>query len=355
MTDIASTPVTTDLNIGSTDPLISPDDLAREVPGSARALEAIVRGRNEIAAVLRGEDKRLLVITGPCSIHDEQAGLEYASRLAELSERVRDQILIVMRVYFEKPRTVLGWKGMVYDPHLDGSFAIGEGLHRARGLLLKIAEMGIPTATEFLDPIVPQYLSDLVSWAAVGARTTESQTHRQMASGLSMPVGFKNTTAGSVKIAADAIQAAQAAQAFLGIDHQGRTAVIHTTGNASSHLVLRGSDDGPNYEAAAVASALETLRKANLEPRLIVDCSHMNAAKDHTREGGVFRDVLEQRLAGNDGIVGVMLESHLFEGSQPLGDGKSLKYGVSVTDACIGWDETETLITDAQRQLGAAQ
>ncbi len=345
---------TSDLNVGATLALVSPDELARRVPLSERARETVVRGRREVQAVLRGDDPRLLVITGPCSIHDVEAGVEYARRLAALAERVADRVLLVMRVYFEKPRTVLGWKGMIYDPHLDGTFAIEEGLHLARRLLVEVNDMGIPAATEFLDPIVPQYLADLVAWAAVGARTTESQTHRQMASGLSMPVGFKNTTAGSVKIAADAILASRAAQAFLGIDHQGRTAVVQTKGNEYAHLVLRGGDDGPNYDARAVAAAQETLRAAGLAPRLLVDCSHMNAAKDHTREGGVFEDVLAQRLAGNDGIAGVMLESHLFPGAQKLGDDPStLQYGVSITDACIGWDETEALITGAHDRLAA--
>ncbi|MDO9445182.1 MAG: 3-deoxy-7-phosphoheptulonate synthase, partial [Dehalococcoidia bacterium] len=243
MTQVSSS--TSDLNVARTVRLSSPDALAARWPLSGAALETVLRYRREVRDVLRGEDGRFLVIAGPCSIHDEDAALEYADRLRELAHRVRDEILLVMRVYFEKPRTVLGWKGLIYDPHLDGSFAIEEGLERARRLLLQVNERGLPAATEFLDPIVPQYLADLVTWAAIGARTTESQTHRQMASGLSMPVGFKNTTAGSIKIAADAIQAARAAQGFLGIDHEGAAAEVYTTGNPDGHLVLRGGDDGP--------------------------------------------------------------------------------------------------------------
>ncbi|MEX2032420.1 MAG: 3-deoxy-7-phosphoheptulonate synthase, partial [Dehalococcoidia bacterium] len=250
-----SSHTTSDLHVARTVRLSSPDELAERLPLSDSARETVLRYRREVQGVLRGEDSRLLVIAGPCSIHDEEAALEYADRLRGLAERVSDEILLVMRVYFEKPRTVLGWKGLIYDPRLDGTFAIEEGLERARRLLLQINERGVPAATEFLDPIVPQYLADLVTWAAIGARTTESQTHRQMASGLSTPVGFKNTTAGSIKIAADAIQAARAPQGFLGIDHQGRAAEVYTTGNPDCHLVLRGGDDGPNYDAAAVASA----------------------------------------------------------------------------------------------------
>ena len=353
MTQVSpQTGTTSDLHVTRTVPLSTPDALAEQLPLTGRALETVLRYRREVQGILRGEDNRYLVIAGPCSIHDEAAALEYADRFAKLADEVREHVLLVMRVYFEKPRTILGWKGLVYDPNLDGSFAIEEGLHRARKLLLEVNERGIPAATEFLDPIVPQYLADLVTWAAIGARTTESQTHRQMASGLSMPVGFKNTTAGSIKIAADAIQAARAPQGFLGIDHQGRAAEVHTTGNPDSHLVLRGGEDGPNYDAAAVASAQATLEKAGLPPRLIVDCSHMNAGKDHRNEGNVFRNVLEQRVGGNAGVVGVMLESHLNAGNQSLGDDPSeLQYGVSITDPCIDWQETESVIRDAAQQL----
>jgi 3-deoxy-7-phosphoheptulonate synthase len=347
---------TADLNVKRTERLAPPEELEARIPITDRARETVIRGRQTLQAILDGEDDRLLLITGPCSIHDERAALEYAERLQRVAEAVSERIAVVMRVYFEKPRTSLGWKGLVYDPHLDGSFQMGEGLERARNLLLQVAELGIPAATEFLDPIVPQYLADLVAWAAVGARTTESQTHRQMASGLSMPVGFKNTTAGSVKIAADAIIAARAPQAFLGIDHEGRTAAVYTSGNPYCHLVLRGGEGGPNYDASAVAAAQQTLARAGLPPRLIVDCSHMNAAKDHTREGQVLREVLDQRVAGNRDLVGVMLESHLFPGSQTLGDDPTaLQYGVSITDPCIGWDETEALLMEAAERLTPAK
>ncbi len=351
MTQVSSES-TSDVHIERTVRLSTPDELASELPLTDAARDTVLRYRREVQAILRGEDSRFLVISGPCSIHDEEAGLEYAERFRELAERVSDQLLLVMRVYFEKPRTVLGWKGLIYDPNLDGTFAIEQGLHRARRFLLKVNEMGVPAATEFLDPIVPQYLTDLVTWAAIGARTTESQTHRQLAAGLSMPVGFKNTTAGSVKIAADAIVAARAAQGFLGIDREGRAAEIYTTGNPDGHLVLRGGDDGPNYDAAAVASAQALLEKAGLPPTLLVDCSHMNAGKDHRNEGTVFRNALQQHIDGNRGVAGVMLESHLNPGNQALGDDPSeLLYGISITDPCIDWAETEEILTEAAERL----
>jgi 3-deoxy-7-phosphoheptulonate synthase len=350
--DVHTSESTSDVHVTRTDRLITPDELAQQVPMTDRVRETVLRYRREVSDIINGRDSRFLVISGPCSIHDDDAALEYADRLAELAHRLRERMLIVMRTYFEKPRTVLGWKGLIYDPNLDGSFDIEEGLCRARRMLVEAGERGLPAATEFLDPIVPQYLSDLVTWAAVGARTTESQTHRQMASGLSMPVGFKNTTAGSVQIAADAIRAARAAQGFLGIDHEGRTAIVHTTGNPDGHLVLRGGADGPNYDAEAVGLAQETLRKAGLPDRLVVDCSHANAGKDHTREGDVFRNVLAQRAGGNEGVIGVMLESHINEGSQSLGDDPgALEYGVSITDPCISWVETEDLLVDAAESL----
>ena len=293
-----------------------------------------------------------MAIVGPCSIHDERAGLEYAARLAKLSARVSDRLLIVMRVYFEKPRTTLGWKGLIYDPHLDGSLDIQTGLHRARAFLIKIGEMGIPGATEFLDPIVPQYLADLVSWGAIGARTTESQTHRQMASGLSMPIGFKNSTDGNSQNAVDAVVAARAVHGFLGIDENGRASMVHTTGNPYGHLVLRGGTGGANYTAERIALAQDQLRASGLPPRVVVDCSHANSRKDHTRQSVAFRDLIAQRQAGNADILGCMLESHLFPGNQTLGDDPSeLKYGVSITDACIGWEETERLLTEASNAI----
>lgn len=341
-----------DVNVASTEPLISPVGLVEELPLTPDVEAVVLEGRRQIQAVLRGDDPRFMVITGPCSIHDEVAGIEYAERLRELQDELSDRILIVMRVYFEKPRTTVGWKGMIYDPYLNDSFDIGEGLRRARRLLLKVGEMGIYTATEFLDPIVPQYLAGLVSWAAIGARTTESQTHRQMASGLSMPVGFKNGTDGDAQIAVDAMISAQSAHAFLGIDHFGQTCIVHTNGNPYGHLVLRGGRSGPNFGADAISAAQDQLNKAGVSSKLLVDCSHGNSNKDHTLQNIALNSIIEQRVAGNDDIIGCMLESNLNAGSQSInGSLEDLEYGVSVTDACIGWDETEELLRDAYAKL----
>ena len=341
-----------DVNIASTEALISPVGLVEELPLTADVEAVVLEGRRQIQAVLRGEDSRFLVITGPCSVHDEEAGLEYAHRLKALQDEYSDRMLIVMRVYFEKPRTTVGWKGMIYDPYLNDTFDIGEGLRRARQLLLKIGEMGIYTATEFLDPIVPQYLAGLVSWAAIGARTTESQTHRQMASGLSMPVGFKNGTDGDAQIAVDAMLSAQSEHAFLGIDHFGQTCIVHTNGNPYGHLVLRGGKSGSNFGSESIAAAQELLSKADVPSRLLVDCSHGNSNKDHTRQNIALNSIIEQRIAGNDDIIGCMLESNLNAGSQSLsGTLAELEYGVSVTDACIGWEETEELLREAYDKL----
>ena len=341
-----------DVNIASTEALISPVGLVEELPLTPDVEAVVLEGRRQIQAVLRGDDSRFLVITGPCSVHDEEAGLEYAHRLKALQDEYSDRMLIVMRVYFEKPRTTVGWKGMIYDPYLNDTFDIGEGLRRARRLLLKIGEMGIYTATEFLDPIVPQYLAGLVSWAAIGARTTESQTHRQMASGLSMPVGFKNGTDGDAQIAVDAMLSAQSEHAFLGIDHFGQTCIVHTNGNPYGHLVLRGGKSGPNFGSESIAAAQELLSKAGVPSRLLVDCSHGNSNKDHTRQNIALNSIIEQRIAGNDDIIGCMLESNLNAGSQSLsGTLAELEYGVSVTDACIGWEETEELLREAYDKL----
>ncbi len=341
-----------DLNIKRFDPLIAPEDLQRRLPVSAAIAQTIADGRREIQRILTGEDSRLLVIVGPCSIHDEKAALEYAAKLKAVADQVRGSMLIVMRVYFEKPRTSLGWKGFINDPNLDGSFDISSGLFRARKLLLQLAEMGVLAATEFLDPITPQYTADLVSWAAIGARTTESQIHREMASGLSMPVGFKNGTDGNSQIAIDAMKTARAPHAFLGIDRTGRTCIVRTDGNAYGHLILRGGSGGPNYTEASVRDVQGKLAAINLPPRIMVDCSHANSEKDHARQTIAFRDVVEQRRAGNDHIVGIMVESHLNPGRQDLGDDPAgLMYGVSITDACIGWDETDALLTEAAERL----
>ncbi len=341
---------TSDLHIANTEPLITPSELAAELPAGETARQSVLDGRSQIEAVLDQRDHRMVVIVGPCSIHDERAALEYAGRLARLAEDVREQLLVVMRVYFEKPRTTVGWKGLVYDPDLDGSFDINSGLYRARQLLLDVTALGLPAATEFLDPIVPQYLADLISWTAIGARTTESQTHRQMASGLSMAVGFKNRTDGNVQVAVDALLASRAANGFLGIDHDGRTCIIETTGNPYGHLVLRGGQQGTNFDPEAVAAAQAQLAGAGLKAQLMVDCSHANSDKDHTRQSIAFRDVIRQRADGNRGIIGVMLESHLFASNQPLNGGE-LRYGVSVTDACIDWGETEMLMHEAANRL----
>ena len=345
---------TVDVNITKIEPLISPEDLIRRLPLTAKTAETVLSGREQVQNVLRGEDPRMLVIVGPCSIHDEAAAIDYAERLVKLAGDVRERMLIVMRVYFEKPRTTIGWKGLINDPHLDGSLDIAAGLDRARSLLLRFSEMGILSATEFLDPIVPQYLADLVSWAAIGARTTESQTHRQMASGLSMPVGFKNGTGGSIQLAVDGVVAARSNQAFIGVDENGTASMIVTDGNPNCHIVLRGGSNGPNFDSDSIADASQRLGRRNLETQLIVDCSHANCNKDFKLQRVAFLDLLEQRVAGNLNVAGLMLESNLLEGNQPLdeSDPSNLKYGVSITDPCVGWDETVELIAAAYEMLG---
>jgi 3-deoxy-7-phosphoheptulonate synthase len=322
------------------------------LPLDAAATRTIVAGRKAVEEVLAGSDPRLLAVVGPCSIHDIDAAREYAGRLLALSERIADRILVVMRVYFEKPRTTVGWKGLINDPHLDDSFDVGTGLRIARGLLIEIASMGLPTATEFLEPITPQYIADTIVLGAIGARTTESPTHRQMASGLSMPVGFKNATDGSLQAAVDAMQSARAPHSFLGIDNDGGTCVVSTTGNPWGVLMLRGGRSGSNYSPEVLHEARTRLEAVGLPPRVIVDCSHANSGKDHRRQSIVWRDVLAQRVEGDRSIVGMMLESNLLPGSQPAcADRAKLAYGVSVTDGCIGWDETEQLLREAYDQL----
>jgi 3-deoxy-7-phosphoheptulonate synthase len=345
-------PQTRDIHISGLVPLDPPRVVLEELPASDRALETVVRGREAIADVLRGNDDRLLIVVGPCSIHDEKAALEYAHRLAALSRELADRLLIVMRVYFEKPRTTIGWKGLINDPHLNGTFDIATGLRRARKLLLDINELGLPCGTEMLDPISPQYTAELVSWASIGARTTESQTHRQMASGLSMPVGFKNGTDGNIQTAIDAMEAARNPHCFLGIDLDGMTCVVHTTGNDLGHLILRGGRTGPNYDEEHVAAAVEMLITAGLPADVMVDCSHANSSKDHRKQENVFRYEIDQILRGNRSVIGLMLESNLFEGNQKIpADLSQLKYGVSVTDACIGWEKTEELLRFAHDAL----
>jgi 3-deoxy-7-phosphoheptulonate synthase len=346
---------TQQIHVKGTSPLISPRDLLSQIPMSEAANRTVVQGREELIRILSGEDPRILAVVGPCSIHDEKAALEYAEKLVGVAKQVRSTMLMVMRVYFEKPRTVVGWKGLINDPGLDGSFDIGNGLRRARQLLLKIGEMGMPAATEMLEPITPQYVADLVTWAAIGARTTESQTHRQMASGLSMPVGYKNGTDGNLEIAIQAMQAARHAHSFLGIDQDGRTCVIHTTGNPYGHVILRGGRNGPNYDAANVKSAAESLIATKLPPYLMIDCSHANSDKDYTKQATVWADAVAQRASGNRYIAGLMLESNLLPGNQKLtADLSQLKYGVSITDGCIGWEQTEKLLLDAHAVLEKA-
>ena len=336
------------LNVASISPLDPPSEYLAEIPITRDVEDLIIRSRREITDIINGDDDRLLVVAGPCSIHDEAAGREYAERLAGLADEVRDTVMIVMRVYFEKPRTTVGWKGLINDPNLDGSCNMAEGLRRARRFLLNVCEIGLPTATEFLDPFTPQYISDLVSWGAIGARTAESQTHRQLASGLSMPIGFKNGTGGSVQLAVDGMIAAKAQHAFLGIDDAGAAAVVQTSGNDATHIVLRGGSTGPNYDVENVAIAQKSLADSGMEPNVVIDCSHANCNKDHTLQPVAFRDVIQQRANGNSGIVGLMLESHLNAGNQSLnGDASTLKYGVSITDPCIDWATTEVLLHEA--------
>ncbi len=342
-------------HIQATRPIITPRALAEALPITQDAAQTVIAGRHAVQNILDGKDRRLLVIVGPCSIHDPVAAVDYARHLMALRREFADRMEIIMRVYFEKPRTILGWKGLINDPHLDGSCDIEAGLKVGRKLLLDIIGLGMPAATEFLDPVVPQYLADLVSWAAVGARTTESQTHREMASGLSMPVGFKNGTDGSLETAVNAMKAARHPHSFLGIDPDGRTCIIQTTGNRWGHVVLRGGKHAPNYDERSIAEAVQQLHDAGLPSALIVDCSHANSGKKHTRQQTVWQHIIEQRIAGSRAAIGVMLESNLEEGSQPLvPDLKQLRYGVSITDACLGWKDTEAMLRKGNDALGQA-
>ncbi|WP_201493737.1 3-deoxy-7-phosphoheptulonate synthase [Rubrivivax sp. A210] len=332
-----------DTRIDAVRPLITPALLMEKLPGSDATLALVERSREAMARVLRGEDDRLVVVVGPCSIHDHGQALDYAARLAAAAPALQDALLPVMRVYFEKPRTTVGWKGYINDPHLDGSFAINEGLERARRLLLEIVEMGLPVGTEFLDLLSPQFISDLVAWGAIGARTTESQSHRQLASGLSCPVGFKNGTDGSVKVASDAIVAAAAPHAFMGMTKMGQAAIFETRGNADCHIILRGGRQ-PNYGDADVAAACAVLRASGLREQLMIDLSHANSAKQHRRQIEVAADIAGRIAGGERRIMGVMIESHLEEGRQDLVAGQPLVRGVSITDACISWAQTEPVL-----------
>ncbi len=338
---------TADLHVVETRPLIPPVLLHQDLPINNSSAQVVSRTRKRIKSILNGNDNRMLVIVGPCSVHDVQAAKEYATRLLPLREKLEDKLEIVMRVYFEKPRTTVGWKGLINDPHLDGSYDINTGLRKARQLLVDLANLGIPAATELLDPVVPQYIADLISWTAIGARTTESQTHREMASGLSMPIGYKNGTDGTIKIAADAIKAAARPHHFLGINKEGSASIVSTTGNPDGHLVLRGGTSGTNYHLEAVQDASKELLNAGLGGRVMVDCSHGNSNKDYRRQSEVLRSVISQKKSGIDCVMGVMLESHLKEGAQKitnnLGD---LIYGQSITDACINIELTIDLLEE---------
>ena len=356
LTERLASPLTThdttridDLRIKAVRPLITPAILEEWLPAPDAAQELVEASRLQLSRVLHGQDDRLIVVVGPCSIHDHDQAMEYARLLKEQADALAQDLLIVMRVYFEKPRTTVGWKGYINDPHLDGSFAINEGLERARALLLDVLALGLPVGTEFLDLLSPQFISDLVSWGAIGARTTESQSHRQLASGLSCPVGFKNGTDGGVKVAADAIQAAQAPHAFMGMTKMGQAAIFETRGNHDCHVILRGGK-APNYGAADVQAACAMLEKAGQRPQVMIDLSHANSSKHHRRQIDVAQDVAQQIAAGDARITGVMIESHLQEGRQDIVDGQPLTPGVSVTDACISFAQTVPVL----QQLAAA-
>lgn len=345
---------TQDLHVREIVRLASPRTLKELFPAMPEATATVVQSRERIIRILQQEDPRLLVVIGPCSIHDEKSAMEYAGRLNTLRRELADRMELVMRVYFEKPRTTLGWKGLINDPHLDGSQDIETGLKIARRLLVQIAGLGLPAGTEFLDPIVPQYTADLVSWAAIGARTTESQTHREMASGLSMPVGYKNATDGSLQGAIDAMGAARSPHSFLGIDADGATGIVRTTGNPTGHVVLRGGRARTNYDAASIAEAETALRKRQLPAVMMVDCSHANSEKQHARQEEVWHSVIEQRASGTKSVIGMMVESHLHEGCQPFPKPvNELKYGVSITDACVNWETTERMLRWGYERLGS--
>ena len=336
---------TQDLHVKEIVPLLSPRALKALSPTPAAVNAVVAQSRDRVIRILNQEDARLLVVIGPCSIHDEKSALEYATRLSQLQKEFADKMEIVMRVYFEKPRTTIGWKGLINDPHLDGSQDIETGLRIARKLLLEIIGLGLPTATEFLDPIVPQYIADLITWAAIGARTTESQTHREMASGLSMPVGLKNSTDGSLQVAIDAMGATRHPHSFLGMNEDGVTSIVRTSGNPHAHVVLRGGRAMTNYDAASIAAAEAKLTAEKLPPVLMVDCSHANSEKKFAKQEEVWRSVVEQRVGGTKSLIGLMVESHLSEGNQPIPKAlNELRYGMSITDSCIGWEATERML-----------
>ena len=343
------------VNVSGFEDMPTPEALHAAVPVSPRAAETVARGRAAVRDILDRKDERIFVVVGPCSIHDPAAALDYARRLKRLADEVRDTLVLVMRVYFEKPRTSTGWKGFINDPRMDDSFRIDEGIVSARRLLAQFADMGLPAGSEALDPLSPQYLGDLISWYAIGARTTESQTHREMASGLSAPVGFKNGTDGGLEVAVNAIRSAAQSHSFLGISPQGRSAIVRTSGNRHGHLVLRGGGGRPNYDTVSVRLAEKALAAAKLPANIVVDCSHANSLKDPTLQPLVFHDCVHQIVEGNRSIVGLMVESNIEAGSQPIpADLKQLKYGVSVTDPCVDWATTEEMLLRANEELSGA-
>ena len=339
------------VNIDNQEILITPEELKRQLPATEEIKQSISQSRELVRSIIDGADKRLLLVVGPCSIHNPQEAIDYATKLKALSESLNDKLFIVMRAYFEKPRSTVGWKGLINDPHLDDSFKIAEGLAMARKLLLEISKLGLPLANEALDPITPQYLQELFSWTAIGARTSESQTHREMASGLSCPVGFKNGTDGSLDVALNALQSVKSPHRFLGISPDGKVSIVTTKGNAHAHVVLRGGTNGPNYYPENIAVCEEELESIGATQAIMVDCSHANSNKDHTKQGSVLEAVAEQISVGNKSIRGVMLESNLNPGNQKVDSSQELQYGVSITDACIGWEETERLLRDFHKAL----
>jgi 3-deoxy-7-phosphoheptulonate synthase len=342
---------TQNVHVVKTEPLVPPVALKRELPASDALYEGVLKARSTVRDIIAGTDRRLLGVVGPCSIHDPEAALDYARRLAALAPRIESKIFIVMRVYFEKPRTTVGWKGLINDPHLNGTCDMQLGLRLARKLLIDIAGLGLAAGTELLDPITPQYIADLISWTAIGARTTESQTHREMASGLSMPVGFKNTTDGNQLVAINAMQSAGHPHTFLGINQEGFTSIIHTEGNPDRHIILRGGGT-PNYDAESIRRCEELLAKSGLPTRIVVDCSHAQTGKDYTRQPEVLADLVAQIRGGNRSLMGFMVESNLVAGNQALKGGRTgLEYGKSITDACIAWDTTEQCLLEAAAQL----
>lgn len=339
-----------DLNVESFKPLMTPKQIREEIPMPEGSLRTVLQGRKVIRDIVEGKDPRKFLVVGPCSIHDADCAKEYAQKLLGLGKRVEDRFFLVMRAYFEKPRTTVGWKGYINDPFLDNTFNINEGLLRSRRLLCDITEMGVPVGTEALEPISPQYLSELICWTAIGARTTESQSHREMASGLSSPVGFKNNTDGNVHVAVNALKSAAKPHHFLGIDDEGRTSIVATRGNSHCHLILRGGGGRPNYDSVNVKLAEEALKNAGLNSVIVVDCSHDNSSKQFAMQPIVLDDCIGQIINGNQSLVGFMIESHLYEGNQNLSD--DLRYGVSITDGCVGWEATEEMIMRAYKRLG---